>query len=142
MDGWPDMQAMTPPRLSTLPSPSFAPPRYPQAALDEHTVVDARGVRRPLDRALAFFPLGSQPPSSAFSSSSSSSLSSSTAANDETKPPASPSGGEEHMDHALLRRAVAARRAQVTRLTEFRSRRTREIEARRHKTKVRARVRA
>jgi hypothetical protein len=112
--------------------PSF--PQTPQAALDAHTAVDARGVRRPLDRALAFFPPGIQPSS---------------------PPPPSPreeeekaagagagagagaEGGAGSMDPALLRQALAARRAQVARLTEFRSRRSREIEARRRRTKVR-----
>lgn len=96
-----------------------------QAALDAHTTVDAQGVRRPLDRALAFFSPGTTP--------SAPTVPTTTPA--ET-PAAAASSSEGAMDPALLRRALAARRKQVARLTEFRSRRTREIEARRLKTKV------
>ena len=111
-----------------------------QAALDAHTAVDAKGVRRPLNRALAFFPPGtapSAPPAGAAAAAAA------AAAGEGRQPQAEQSGPSEgegeggSMDPALLRRALAARRQQVARLTEFRSRRTREIEARRRKTKVR-----
>ena len=97
-----------------------------QAALDEHTTVDSRGVRRPADRGLVFLPPGA-------ASAPSQAAGKEPAAAAVVAASGSSGSG---MDVGLLRQALRARSDRVQQLTTFRSKRNRELEARRRRSKV------